>query len=336
MTRENWQRFGLLAVAVIIFRLAGFIGSIWMGFGIIALFATLFIISQFPVNRRLVRGLFLIWIAIMFGTPLLGYIPGMPNNIREAFHKRGVSATLRMSENIAPEATEARATLQQQCDRIEAEATSRWQLKLKNATPDTDMSPLYAELGHIKTERRKCEENISEPLGPQLKSAAEAVDGLDSRYIAIGIGAVLFVAFLLLLFIRGASTALTVAIVVGLFYGASLVSNEAGIGSKPSAIDTTPTPEEWAKIAKNTPHGEEVEYPFTVDSVREVGPFQIAGWGDGYWYVIPLTAGVRLWDDGKLVWDYKDPFPSPNIPPSTSVSFIAKPGILYKLRMQRK
>ncbi len=124
---------------------------------------------------------------------------------------------------------------------------------------------------------------------------------------------------------------------VSLFGPAISTLNDTRIGSGAPAIDTTPTPEEWAKIARDTPHGEDIEYRFMVDSECEVGPFRVADYGEGYWYVIPPPSSVRAWNwSGKQVWDYKDLFPSPNFPSSTLAVFIAKPGVLYKLRMQRK
>lgn len=117
-TIRNWS--AALVAAVLVLRLAGFIGSFWTGVGFVALLAVFAILWLAPALRRWVVPLYVAWAAIFIVLPMVGeaFLRNRPV-LRDALEARKKEAELVEAERAHPTALRARLGWHEYCNRIE-------------------------------------------------------------------------------------------------------------------------------------------------------------------------------------------------------------------------
>ena len=97
----HWRAFITLTIAVIVLRLAGFIGNVWTGFGIIALFAIWVVIGNLlPAYRRYALAVYAGWIICFLIIPALsGRVERSAPFTNEVLEQRSVWGDLITSES---------------------------------------------------------------------------------------------------------------------------------------------------------------------------------------------------------------------------------------------
>lgn len=118
---RNWWWLLAAIPALLILRIAGFIGDFWTGLGVVALLAFLAVLEMFPVAiRRYIAVFFAGWVILFLGLPAVwnALLATRPFT-REALEKRGVATDLQLSEFADPVALRAKLGIVRYCRELE-------------------------------------------------------------------------------------------------------------------------------------------------------------------------------------------------------------------------
>lgn len=118
---RNWWWLLAAIPAILILRIAGFIGDFWTGLGVVALLAFLAVLEMFPVAvRRYIAVFFAGWVILFLGLPAVwnALLVSFPYT-RDALERGGRANDLQASEFIDPVALKAKIGISRYCRELE-------------------------------------------------------------------------------------------------------------------------------------------------------------------------------------------------------------------------
>jgi len=314
---RSWWWILAAVPAILILRIAGFIGSFWTGLGVVALLAFLALLEMFPVTvRRYVFVFFIGWVILFLGLPALrtAFLAPRPL-LREALERRGIATDLQASELADPVALRAKLGWKRYCVALEEERGKWVRQELDKLLAQTQPtgpgglpSPdrgreeqLRAALRQVEKDREECKRLLlpSVPSVPQevvgLPRLARPADITDWLWV-IGIGfGLLIILGAFIPALRGTiwPLAILVAILVAIGWYAS--------GGKLPQISAQPVPPAAQPVEEfSCSKGQEILTglvgPGTFHRIQANHPWTAVVRADGAEY--PMPAGFSSWKGG--------------------------------------
>jgi hypothetical protein len=283
---RSWWWILAAIPAILILRIAGFIGNFWAGLGIVALLAFLVLLQMFPTTlQRWIAIAFIGWVVIFLTVPALwnAFLAPRPL-LREALERRGVANDLQASELADPVALRARLGIAKYCRMLE-ELRGKEVSQALQRMLDVQKRSLYGDsaratlglaaktLRQIEKDREECKRLIL-PAVPQPKVTITRIQipelsQTEWLWVAgIGFGLLIILgAFIPAL--RGAIWSLAVLIAILVAIGWILGDGKLpGIAAAPPPAATKPAGELVWRGALNPP-GKVTVTPITFQQGEE-------------------------------------------------------------------
>ena len=203
------RQITLAVLALIAMRIGGIIGSTWAGIGMLGFIVILALLQFLPVFRRFATAVFVLWILLSFGSPMLALaIRADWPILGQTLTRRAIDAELKTAEWFDPVALRARIGLARYCEKVD-HLQSEWlnrQLEtllqpMVSASHPTVPLPSAAREQQLYGALKVIEQHRQECRGLILQSAATADIGRkwkfsDPRKAATLAAILLFVAFI--------------------------------------------------------------------------------------------------------------------------------------------
>ncbi|MBI4385659.1 hypothetical protein HY573_02415 [Candidatus Parcubacteria bacterium] len=342
--RSWWWLLAAIPV-ILILRIAGFIGNVWTGFGVVALLAFLALLERFPTMlQKWIAIFFTGWVIIFIGAPAVwnGFLSTRPLT-REALMRRHIANDLVQSELADPAALKAKIGLKAYCRRIETLREMWWLQEAANIpivtnpqtglpTPDpARQQRLYNAIRIIEGDRDYCRQVLlpSLPKVPQRPPQANFTTWV--WVVLFGLGA-LVIASMFIKPLAGAIVPLAIiaALAIGFLWYTTDGKTALAQIAQPAA---PPAVAYWDWVSPEYTESKDVETDYHVDPGQR--------WE--MWASMPYAALFRQ-PDGSIKPDERPAGHSGNCatndtwrggPPAGPLGLRVQPGLKVKIHTCR-